>query len=117
MAASDATPNLPMACTLTASAAAERVRWWRALAARANPTMPRRDGSVEVRWQLDGADAQELDTLVTAERECCPFASWSTERDGNEAVVRVKSVEQPPQAGRGHRALFDALVTDRAVTG
>jgi hypothetical protein len=116
IAVSEATPNVPIACTLTASDAAERVRRWRALARRANPTMARHERGVEVRWPVDEADARELATLVAAERECCTFASWSTERDGSETVLRVTSVERSPDAVEAIAALFDALVTNRAVT-
>jgi hypothetical protein len=116
VAGSGAAPNVPIACTLTAGDAAERVRRWRALATRANPTMTRREGGVEVRWPLREADAQELATLVAAERECCQFASWSTERDGNDTVLRVTSVEQSAHAVDAVAALIDALVSDRAAT-
>jgi hypothetical protein len=78
--------------------------------------MTRSEGGVEVRWPLDEADAQELATLVAAERECCPFASWSTERHGRETVLRVMPVEESPHAVEAIATLFDSLLTDRAVT-
>jgi hypothetical protein len=77
--------------------------------------MMHHEGGVEVRWPLDEAGAQHLAPLVAAERECCPFASWRTERDGSEIVLRVTSVEGSPHAVEAIAALFHAVVT-RAVT-
>ena len=90
----------PVACTLGPDDAAERRRRWHALLATATRPATRGDDRVEVRWRLDRPDADELEALVAAERECCAFAAWTIEHDDGETTLRV-TIPDDRAAGLG----------------
>jgi hypothetical protein len=67
----------PIACSLNADAAGDRETEWRALLSRAliSTACARRGTRVKLR-ALPGV-RQELERLVAAERDCCPFMTMS----------------------------------------
>jgi hypothetical protein len=93
------------ACTLAPAAAADRARRWREIVGRGAPVVSRTADSVEARWLLDRGAADELEALVSAERECCAFAAWTIRRRGADTTLRI-TVEHD---GELAAALFAAL--------
>ena len=79
--------ELPIACTLTPSATAERVQWLRRLGAASLLTGERRDGAL--RLCFDSAAETDLRAWVRAEEECCAFLSFEFNRDGRELRLAV----------------------------
>jgi MerR family copper efflux transcriptional regulator len=65
--------ELPIACSLTPDAAAERMAEWREVAAKALVDKSSIDGGVRLRFRRDDQVHAALNDLVAAERECCPF--------------------------------------------
>ncbi|HEX4033405.1 MAG TPA: hypothetical protein VHX66_03090 [Solirubrobacteraceae bacterium] len=89
--------GLPLACALGAGEGAERLRRWYALAERSPPHAQRSNHQLELRWQLDDADASELADLVDAEREFCSFVSWGLSRVGTDNVLTVTADPARPE--------------------
>jgi hypothetical protein len=79
--------SLPIACSLTADAAQDRESRWRALLSRAliSRTSSRDGLRIELR-KLPGVRG-ELERLVIAEEECCPFMSMSIDTTDHEFLV------------------------------
>jgi hypothetical protein len=70
-----AAPTEPplIACSLTADAAAARTADWRSLLSRAQISRARTRHRVRVELRPLPGVLSELERLVAAERECCPF--------------------------------------------
>ena len=85
--------ELPVACTLTATAAEERAQEFRELAARALIGRTRNGLELELRFAaLEGVPAQ-VESLAARERECCAFLSIDVENSGDEVTLRLTAPE------------------------
>jgi DNA-binding transcriptional MerR regulator len=82
-------PTTPIACSLPADAAAERVGEWRALAARARRrrSIP---GGASLAFGRDVAFA-EVASLVERELDCCPFYDFGVEAGPAGVTLTVKA--------------------------
>jgi hypothetical protein len=87
--------SFPIACSLTAPAAAERAQRWRTLLdgdlLDARPIA----GGRRLAFRAGPDVAAELSALVAAERECCPFLSLTVERGAERLVLDIVG---PPEA-------------------
>jgi MerR family copper efflux transcriptional regulator len=89
-------PRAPvLACSLSAAEGAERAARWRALLdahllSRTATTLGQR-----LAFRPDPEAGGELDALVAAERECCPFLDLTIERFDDAVILDVSG---PPEA-------------------
>ena len=79
--------ELPIACTLTPSATAERVEWLQRLGATSLLAGERRDDALHL--SFDSAAETDVRAWVQAEQECCAFLSFEFNRDGRELSLAV----------------------------
>ena len=79
--------ELPIACTLTPSATAERVEWLQSLGATSLLAGERRDGALHLCF--DSAAETDVRAWVQAEQECCAFLSFEFNRDGRKLSLAV----------------------------
>ena len=86
--------ELPIACTLTPDAMADRVAWLRRLGAASLLAGERRGDLLELRF--DAAAEDEVRRWVSAEQRCCAFLSFGAERRRDGFRLRVGA---PPAAG------------------
>jgi hypothetical protein len=87
---------LPIACSLTAGAADDRQTDWHALLSRALISRTSiRDGVRIELHNLPGVRG-ELERLIAAEQECCPFISTSV--DTTDRALLVLAVTAPELA-------------------
>jgi hypothetical protein len=89
---------LPIACTLTPAEGVTRMQRWQWLRDAAQREAIRTDEGVEVTYRRSDDVARELQELVEAERECCAFASWHVEEQGNDVVLRVLARSEADRA-------------------
>jgi MerR family copper efflux transcriptional regulator len=91
----DSTSAQVLACSLAAPAAAERAQRWRSLLdgdlLDAGPI----EGGRRLVFRSGPGIAAELDELVAAERECCPFLTLTVARSDERLVLGVVA---PPEA-------------------
>lgn len=88
----DRTPDLaelPIACTLDAGAAADRLGRWEALSERAGRTVRREADRIVAAYPAGTAAREELDALVAAERRCCAFARWEIVSDDGHLLLNI----------------------------
>ena len=85
--------ELPIACTLTPGAMADRGEWLRRLGAASLLAANRRDAGLHLRFEAAAED--EIRRWVRAERECCAFLSFELDRTGDEVHLTVTG---PPGA-------------------
>jgi MerR family transcriptional regulator, copper efflux regulator len=87
--------SVPLACSLTAPAAAERAQRWRTLLdgglLHARPIA----GGRRLAFRAGPGVLEELDELVAAERECCPFLTLTVARFDERLILDVIG---PPEA-------------------
>lgn len=83
--------ELPIACTLETGDGAQRLARWRALSARGAPSVARKADALLVAYPAGPGVREELEVLAAAERECCSFAEWEVEQDGERVVLRIRS--------------------------
>ena len=82
----------PIACTLTpAGLAARGDRWHRLLAREMTERAETSDG---LRICFRPEAEEELRALVAAETECCPWATWTVERDAGTIMLDVRSTAE-----------------------
>ena len=93
--------ELPIACTLTPAALADRGEWLRRLGAASLLDGRRIDGGLELRFA--GAAEDEVREWVRAERECCAFLSFDVERTGDDLRLEVAGPA-------GSEPVFDGLL-------
>jgi MerR family transcriptional regulator, copper efflux regulator len=75
----DEDSSVPIACSLTAGAARDREREWRELLSRALISRTPAVGGVRVELRALPGARGELERLIAAEMECCPFMTMSVE--------------------------------------
>ena len=79
----------PVACTLTpAELAAQGERWDRLITRAMTERAETPDG---LRLCFRPEAEQELRALAAAETECCPWATWTVERNAGTIVLDVRS--------------------------
>lgn len=94
--------ELPIACTLTPGAMADRVEWLRRLGAASLLAGERRDAMLELRF--DAAAEHEVREWISTEQECCAFLSFDVDTSGRELRLAVSG---PP----GSEPVLDGLLT------
>jgi hypothetical protein len=93
-----------LACSLSVSEGTARAARWRELVgAHLLSRTTTADGLRLAFPSGDAAIARELDALVAAERECCPFLGLAVERFDDALVLDVTG---PPEAARIVEAMF-----------
>jgi hypothetical protein len=98
--------ELPIACTLTPGAMADRGEWLRRLGRERLIGGERRDGALDLRFDPAGeADVREW---MKAEEECCAFLSFELDRAGDELRLAVAG---PPGAEPVLDGLLSALLS------
>jgi hypothetical protein len=93
--------ELPIACTLTPAAMADRGEWLRRLGAEGLVSGERLDDSLDLRF--DPAVEGGVKEWVRAEQECCAFLSFELRRAGDELYLVVTG---PP----GSEPVLDGLL-------
>jgi hypothetical protein len=83
--------QLPIACTLDATAAQQRLKQWRRLGERAMLTVNLAGRSLAVAY--DPPALAELQGLVRAEQTCCAFLDWSIEERAEQVVLMISADE------------------------
>jgi MerR family transcriptional regulator, copper efflux regulator len=94
---------VPIACSLTAGASADRERAWKELLSRALISRTPAVGGVRVELQALPGMRGELDRLIAAETECCPFLTMSVETTAARLALTVTA---PPLAAAILEQLF-----------
>ena len=92
-----------LACTLSASAAAERADRWRALLRESLLCRSATPRGLRLEFRSRPAVAAELDALVAAERECCAFLTMRVHRADERLVL---DVDASPEAREVVTAMF-----------
>jgi MerR family transcriptional regulator, copper efflux regulator len=99
------TPAPALACSLSAAEAAERAARWRALLDTRLLSRTTTTSGQRLAFPTDAAAADELDALIAAERDCCPFLGVTVERfDG----ALILDVSVPPDAAPIVDTMFGA---------
>ncbi len=80
---------VPITCSLTAGAAGDREREWHELLSRALVSRTPATGGVRVELNALPGLRRELDRLIAAERDCCPFMTISVETTAAKLVLLV----------------------------
>jgi hypothetical protein len=80
---------IPVACTLTPAGLAARAERWHRLLVRAMTERAETPDGLRICFRPEAEE--ELRALVTAETECCPWATWTVERDVGTIVLDVRS--------------------------
>jgi len=78
---------LPIACSLSAEEARARVVRWNTLVRDAKTTARAQAGLVRAEFRNEAVVRKELELLVAAERECCPFLHFDL--SATETVVAL----------------------------
>ncbi len=86
------TETTPVSCTLTPSVLAAQGERWHRLMARAMTERAETADGLRI-WFRRGAE-DELRALVAVETECCPWATWTVERDAGTIVLDVRSTAE-----------------------
>jgi hypothetical protein len=94
-----------LACSLTAAAAAQRAERWRALLRDSLVDDAAIAGGRRLVLRAAPGAAAELDDLVAAERQCCPFLTMTVAHAGDRLVLDVVA---PPEAVPIVDAMFEA---------
>ena len=102
--------ELPIACTLTPAAMADRGEWLRGLGAKSLLDGRRSDDGLELRFEA--AAEGGVREWVRAEQECCAFLTFQLDRTGDELRLRVAG---PPGAEPILDGLLAALQGTTAV--
>jgi hypothetical protein len=94
--------EIPIACTLAPTDAADRLTRWRTLAEKASPEVTRDRTTLTVRYDEHAGVADEIAALAAAETDCCGFVSWTV--DGT--VLIIASRQEDPTAIDAIEPLF-----------
>jgi hypothetical protein len=89
----------PVVCTLAPAGRAAQGERWHHLIARA--MTERAETPVGVRICFRPEAGEELRALVAVEIECCPWATWTVERDAGTIVLDVRSTAEGLATLRG----------------
>jgi hypothetical protein len=86
---------MPIACSLWADAARDRESQWCALLARAAVRRARAPGGVRIELRASPGVRPELERLIAAERNCCPFMTMSVETTDDQVLVLAVTAPAP----------------------
>ena len=78
---------MSIACSLRADAAGDREAQWRDLLSRALIRRARAPAGVRIELRALPGVRGELERLVAAERDCCPFMTMSVEMTADQVLV------------------------------
>lgn len=81
--------DVPIACSLSATDMRQRQSDIARLAAASLRSRTAIDGGQRLAFNADGDTADQIDRLVAAEAECCPFLQIDVRRDGELVIVDV----------------------------
>ncbi len=84
--------TVPIACTLSPVGLAAQGERWHRLMSRAMTERAETADGLRI-WFRRGAE-DELRALVAVETECCPWATWTVERDAGTIVLDVRSTAE-----------------------
>ena len=85
------TKTTPIACTLSSADLAAQGERWHRLMARAMTERAEITDGLRIRFRPEPGAEEELRALVAVETECCPWATWTVERDACTIVLDVRS--------------------------
>jgi hypothetical protein len=83
--------DLPIACTLTPGEAVERLAEWRELA---GSLLERKSTEGGARLVFRASAGPQLEKLVAAERECCPFLEFKIQPSGATFELEVTGPQE-----------------------
>ena len=86
--------NIPVACTLTPAGLAVQAERWERLIARAMTGRVESPDGLRLYFRGEPGDEEELRALAAAETECCPWATWTVERDAGTIVLDIRSTAE-----------------------
>ena len=89
----DTDSSVPIACSLTPGAFGDREREWRELLSRALVSRTPAIGGVRAELKALPGVRGELDRLIAAETECCPFLTMSVETTAAGLALTVTAPE------------------------
>ncbi len=101
----DAAKSAPVACTLSAANLKTRAAWLRELTARALVDYQLDGSRLRLSYQLDAVD--DIETMVSQERECCGFLHYAVRRTATSIEVTVSA---PADASANAHTLFSHLI-------
>lgn len=81
----------PIACTLTPEGLAARAGRWRAVITGAMTGRAQTAGGLRLTFRADPGAEAELRKLAAAEKECCPWASWTVHAAGGQLVLTIQA--------------------------
>jgi len=82
---------MDVACTLGASDLTEQARRWTELRRRSERRQAETPAGKRIYFAAADGVAEQLGALVAVERECCAWASWTVEPEGDEVVLDIAS--------------------------
>ena len=88
------TESTPVACTLTSAGLAAQSTRWTQLMARALTGRAETADGLRLSFRPGPGTEDELRALVAVETECCPWATWTVQRDGRAVVLDVSSAAE-----------------------
>ena len=94
-----------LACSLSAAEGAKRAVRWRRLLDEQLLSRTATTYGQRLAFPSDAPTAGELDALIAAERECCPFLTMSLERFDDALILDIAG---PPDAAPIVETMFEA---------
>ena len=82
----------PVACTLSPAELAAQGERWQRLIARAMTERAETPDGLRICFRPEAE--KELRALAAAETECCPWATWTVDRDADTIVLYVRSTAE-----------------------
>jgi hypothetical protein len=98
--------DMPIACSLSAVDYRQRLRAIRRIGFEAFLSAGERPDGATLRFRNSPETRQQLDTIVEAERACCPFLSLTVDDADGQLLVGVTA---PPEAQPVVRDLIDSF--------
>jgi hypothetical protein len=80
-----------VACTLRPADHRAQLERWKILYAEAATGRAATDGGIRVSFRCEPAVEAELRALVAVEADCCSWATWAVEGEGDELVLEISS--------------------------
>jgi hypothetical protein len=80
-----------VACTLSDTDLKTQHERWLALGDNFGLGRRETEDGLQISFRYHPAVREELDALVAVENDCCSWASWSVERDGDTLVMAARS--------------------------